>query len=105
MTITLNITQLSHEINLAIKTIRTTLVRNPTALPPRLLIAGQKKLLWLRTDVENFYGGQLRVFGSNPDFSTKAKQSVQTPQKPEPRRGRPTKVEQLAKQSAKNKAI
>ena len=105
MTLTLNIKQLSLEINLAIKTIRTTLVRNPTAIPPRLLIPGQKKLLWLRTDVENFYSGQLRAHGSNPDFSTKPKQPEQTLQGLESKRGRPTKAEQLAKQAAKRKAI
>jgi hypothetical protein len=102
MTLTLTIKQLSLEINLAIKTIRTTLVRNPKALPPRLVIAGQKKLLWLRSDVVDFYQCQTRTHGSNPDFSTKQKPPVQLQPKQEPKRGRPTKVDQLAKQLAKN---
>jgi hypothetical protein len=51
LSITVDIKQLSQEIHLAVKTIRSTLVNNPTALPPRLIICGQKKLLWLRDDV------------------------------------------------------
>lgn len=97
MTLILNINQLSKEVNLAVKTIRTTLVRNPQALPPRLLIEGQKKLLWLRSDVEKFYESQVRAHGSNPNFTTlKAKLPtvlVQGIRKRKP--GRPTKAEQI----------
>jgi hypothetical protein len=107
MTLTLTIKQLSYETNLAIKTIRTTLVRNPAALPPRLVIPGQKKLLWLRSDVEDFYGKQKRMSGSNPDFSTKQIQQVEVPE-PQPlerkrKPGAPTKVERLAKLQEQNK--
>lgn len=77
MTLTLDINQLSQEINLAIKTIRTTLVRNPTALPPRLVIPGQKRLLWLRSDVEKFYESQVRAHGSNQNFTTNKKKLPQ----------------------------
>lgn len=101
MTLTLTIKQLSLEINLAIKTIRTTLVRNPKALPPRLVIAGQKKLLWLRSDVENFYQQQARAHGSNPDFSTKQKQPELQHQECEVKRGRPTKAEQIIRATKK----
>lgn len=69
-TITLDIYQLSAEIHLAEKTIRSTLVRNPQALPPRLLIPGQKRLLWLRTDVQKWYEKQDKIHGSNPRFSS-----------------------------------
>lgn len=98
VTITLNIQQLSIETNLSIKTIRTTLVRNPGALPPRLLISGQKKLLWLREDVENFYKSQVRKHGSNPCFSVQAKSNLDTDYliRPEKRkRGRPRKVNKI----------
>ena len=98
-TLTLSIKQLSSEINLAIKTIRTTLVRNPHALPPRLLIQGQKRLLWLRSDVEKFYESQVRAHGSNPDFTTQKQQLLQnTVDKVDTiKRGRPTKSEQMAR--------
>lgn len=98
-TLTLSIKQLSSEINLAIKTIRTTLVRNPHALPPRLLINGQKRLLWLRSDVEKFYESQVRAHGSNPDFTTQKQKSPQdTCDKIDKiKRGRPTKSEQMAR--------
>ena len=101
MTLTLTIKQLSIEINLAIKTIRSTMVRNPFALPPRLVIPGQKKLLWLRSDVEEFYMRQKRDHGSNPAFSTAIPIQQQEQSFPitGPKRGRPTKAQQLAKQN------
>lgn len=100
LTLTLTIQQLSQEINLAIKTIRSTLVRNPMALPPRLVIPGQKKLLWLRGDVEEFYGRQARGYGSNPAFST-AQATAEEPaaKSTEKKVGRPTKAEQVAREN------
>lgn len=99
MTITLDIRQLSREINLSEKTIRSTLTKNPRALPPRLLIPGQKRLLWLRRDVEKFYEDQIRAHGSNPAFTTAPKTKLISPpnttdaqRKP----GRPTKAEYIA---------
>lgn len=99
MTLTLNINQLSVEINLAVKTIRTTLVRNAAALPPRLLIPGQKKLLWLRSDVEKFYESQVRAHGSNPDFTTQKQQLIQNAvdKVNKIKRGRPTKIDQMTR--------
>jgi hypothetical protein len=61
LSITIDIKQLSEEIHLAVKTIRSTLVNNPTALPPRLIICGQKKLLWLREDVIKYYSTQKKI--------------------------------------------
>lgn len=98
-TLTLDINQLSSEIHLAVKTIRTTLVRNPTALPPRLLIPGSKRLIWLRTDIVEWYGKQTRSQGSNPEFAaaprTASLPETQIPKKRKP--GRPTKFEQLSR--------
>lgn len=99
MTITLDIRQLSIEINLSEKTIRSTLTKNPRALPPRLLIPGQKRLLWLRSDVEKFYEDQVRAHGSNPAFSAVLKTKlIPTPNTIDARRkpGRPTKAEYVA---------
>lgn len=104
MTITLDITGLSREIHLAIKTIRSTLVNNPAALPPRLVIPGQKRLLWLREDVENFYRGQVKGHGSNPAFSTAqlAVEPAANAKSTEKKVGRPTKAEQVARQAENN---
>lgn len=99
MTITIDIRQLSIEINLSEKTIRSTLTKNPRALPPRLLIPGQKRLLWLRSDVEKFYEAQVRAHGSNPSFAVTPKAKlIPDPIKIDTRkkRGRPTKAEHIA---------
>jgi hypothetical protein len=97
MTITLDIKNLSEEIHLAVKTIRSTLVNNPKALPPRLVIPGQKKLLWLRSDVEDFYQRQAKGHGSNPDYSSKPPVLMQSIVSTKKKRGRPTKAEQIQK--------
>lgn len=99
--ITLDIKQLSEEIHLAVKTIRSTLVNNPKALPPRLIIPGQKRLLWLRCDVADFYVRQQRSHGSNPNFSAVFKLSVESTNTSsvakKKKRGAPTMSERLAK--------
>lgn len=100
LSITLNIKQLSEEIHLAVKTIRSTLVNNPKALPPRLIIPGQKSLRWLRSDVIQHYSSQKRSHGSNPEFSAphqnenKVQVAILGARK---NRGRPTKAEQVAR--------
>jgi len=88
----LDINQLSVEIYLSVKTIRSVLTNNPKSLPPRLIIPGQKKLLWLREDVVSFYRAQTRVQGVNPAF----KPVIKNPVPFQKRRGRPTKAEQVA---------
>lgn len=99
--IALDIQQLSNEIHLAVKTIRTTLVKNPSALPPRLIIEGQKRLLWLRSDVIDFYNQQKRSHGSNPHFSTKpSKPLIELASTATKKRGAPTNQEKLARRIA-----
>ena len=101
-TLILDINQLSLVIHLAVKTIRTTLVRNPTALPPRLIIPGQKRLLWLWSDVVEWYSKQVRSQGSNPEFAAAPRAATppetQIPREKKP--GRPTKVEQLRRRQS-----
>lgn len=92
----LDINQLSVEIYLSVKTIRTILTRKPESLPARLIIPGQKKLLWLREDVVSFYRAQTRVQGVNPAFKPAIKE-LATINK---RRGAPTMAERLAKAGA-----
>lgn len=88
----LDINQLSTEIHLSVKTIRTILTRKPESLPPRLIIPGQKKLLWLREDMVSFYRAQTRVQGVNPAFKPAKKEEAKVS-----RRGAPTMAERLAK--------
>lgn len=95
----LDIKQLSVEIYLSVKTIRTILTRKPKSLPPRLIIDGQKKLLWLREDVVSFYRGQTRVQGVNPAFKPTRKEPM--PIAVRKRRGAPTVAERLAKAKPK----
>lgn len=108
--ITLNIQQLSLEINYAVKTIRSLMVNNPASLPPRLIIEGQKGLRWLRSDVIAFYDKQKRSHGSNPQFSAlhqnqaKVKNHVNVETVAEKKkRGRPAKLEEEAKRLALEK--
>lgn len=89
----LDINQLSVEIHLSVKTIRTVLTRKPGSLPPRLIIPGQKKLLWLREDVVSFYRAQTRVQGVNPAFQPANKEPAQVRKGP----GAPTMAERVAK--------
>lgn len=91
----LDINQLAEEIHLSVKTIRTLLTRKPWSLPPRLIIPGQKKLLWLREDFNNFYRAQKRVQGVNPAFQPAKKELI--PAIAPKRRGRPTVAERMAK--------
>ncbi len=106
MTIIMDIENLSREIHLSVKTIRSTLVNNSKALPPRLVIPGQKRLLWLREDVESFYRAQEKGHGSNPDYSPKHSKQQLTADSKDKKRGRPTKAIQMARlQAEKNGGI
>lgn len=92
----LDINQLAVEIYLSVKTIRGMLTRRPGSLPPRLIIPGQKKLLWLREDVQNFYRAQTRVQGVNPAFQpAKKKEPILISARK--RRGAPKMAERMAK--------
>src|ERR1017187_4092101 len=98
--ITLDIKQLSEEIHLAVKTIRSTLVNNPEALPPRLIIPGQKSLRWLRSDVIQHYSSQKRSHGSNPEFSARQQDQAKVEiaeTETKKKRGAPRMAERIAK--------
>lgn len=97
----LDINELSTEIHLSVKTIRTILSRKPESLPPRLIIPGQKKLLWLREDVLSFYRGQIRTQGVNPAFQPVRKETPPTIRTK--RRGAPTMAERMAKAAGAEK--
>ena len=103
-TLTLTIEHLSIQINVATKTIRSTLVRNPQAPHPWMVIPRQKRVLWFRNDVEKFYESQALPHGSSPDFSAIVSTKLQPMAAPitegmnnKVRRGRPVKNAQLAR--------
>ena len=48
---TLNVTELSTLIHRAVPTIKSDINRKPESLPPRIVIPGSKKLVWLESDV------------------------------------------------------
>lgn len=48
---TLGVDELSALIFRAVPTIKTDIYRKPTSLPPRIVMPGSKKLVWLEADV------------------------------------------------------
>lgn len=48
---TIDVLKLSEIIYRAVPTIKSDLIRKPESLPPRILIPGSKKLVWLEADV------------------------------------------------------
>ena len=87
----LTVDQLSQYLHKSVASIRSDATRNPQSLPPICRLPGTKRLLWRVEDVENWLAEH--VEGMAP------------PQRPtvafddhKPRRGRPTKAVQLARQ-------
>lgn len=85
----LTVDQLSHFLRKSVASIRSDATRNPTALPPICRIPGTKRLLWRIEDVESWLASHVTGSTASQDESMAGQQ---------PRRGRPTKAEQLAKQ-------
>lgn len=48
---TMGVDELSHLIFRAVPTIKNDLYRKPKSLPPRIVMPGSKKLVWLEADV------------------------------------------------------
>ena len=87
----LTVDQLSQYLHKSVASIRSDATRNPQSLPPICRLPGTKRLLWRVEDVENWLAEHV--------------EGVAPPQRPtvafddhKPRRGRPTKAEQLARQ-------
>ncbi|HCR1545796.1 TPA: DNA-binding protein [Pseudomonas aeruginosa] len=82
----LTVDQLSTYLHKSVASIRSDVTRNPQALPPLCRLPGTKRLLWRVEDVERWLAEHVVVA------------AVAIPASAEPRRGRPTKAEQIAKQ-------
>lgn len=99
---TLDVNELAGIFHLSPSTVRSTLVKSPASLPPRLILKGQKKLLWLRSDVEAWLLAAVRQHGTNPEFKVNtAGMSAHSSGK---KRGRPTKAEQLLRRTLQSDA-
>lgn len=86
----LTVEQLSKYLHKSVPSIRSDATRNPLALPPICRLPGTRRLLWRLEDVERWLARHV----------AEATQLVAvTPsEQHRPRRGRPTKAEQVARQ-------
>jgi hypothetical protein len=88
----LTVDQLAECLRKSVASIRSDATRNPQSLPPVCRLPGTKRLLWRVEDVENWLGAHVTA-------SATTAEAVATPAWPAmPRRGRPTKAEQVARQ-------
>ncbi|TCG04187.1 hypothetical protein BZM27_42690 [Paraburkholderia steynii] len=83
----LTVDQLAECLRKSVASIRSDATRNPQSLPPVCRLPGTKRLLWRVEDVENWLGAHVGSAVGAP---------IQEPAAP--RRGRPTKAEQIARQ-------
>ena len=94
----LTVEQLSKYIHKSVASIRSDSTRNPQSLPPVCRLPGTKRLLWRIEDVERW----LAQYVANSD-SLRA--TIELPQDAlPPKRGRPTKAAQVAKQRLRAEA-
>ena len=83
---TLTIHDLSAVLHKSPGSIYNDLTRNPQSIPPRIVIPGSIRLLWLRDDVEAWLKShRVQLDADEPDPSTRKKSL----------RGRPSKKEQV----------
>lgn len=73
----------------SVASVRSDATRNPQSLPPLCRLPGTKRLLWRVEDVEAWLGAHV---------TSSVDTTVSTDISPMPRRGRPTKAEQIMRQ-------
>ncbi len=86
----LTVDQLSAFIHKSVASIRSDATRNPASLPPICRLPGTKRLLWRIEDVESWIAQH--IHGEPTVYSALQVTDAR------PRRGRPTKAEQVARQ-------
>lgn len=89
----LTVEQLALCLHKSVASIRSDATRNPCSLPPICRLPGTKRLLWRAEDVELWLAEHV----ISQSLDDRAVKSVDMP-----RRGRPTKAEQLARQKSQN---
>jgi len=92
----LTVDQLAAWLRKSIASIRSDATRNPQSLPPVCRLPGTKRLLWRVEDVESWLGAHVAksVLISEPGELPAS-----------PRRGRPTKAEQVARQRRESHSL
>lgn len=85
----LTVEQLSAYIHKSVASIRSDATRNPASLPPICRLPGTKRLLWRIEDVERWIAQH--IHGDTGTVPI-------TDDTDRPKRGRPTKAEQVARQ-------
>lgn len=85
----LTVDELSLCLHKSVASIRSDVTRNPQSLPPICRLPGTKRLLWRLEDVERWLGVHVAI---QPQAVP-----VEPPRADQPRRGRPTKAEQIAR--------
>ncbi|HEM8495056.1 TPA: DNA-binding protein [Burkholderia multivorans] len=93
----LTIEQLSQCLHKSVASIRSDASRNPQSLPPICRLPGTKRLLWRIEDVERWLAGHVEGASSTVQVKSLAPQ--------QPRWGRPTKAEQVARQRQREKTL
>jgi predicted DNA-binding transcriptional regulator AlpA len=91
----LTVELLASKIHKSVTSIRSDVARNPKSLPPICRLPGTKRLLWREEDVNHWIARH--VTNSNDDISTLVTDTAASVVKP--KRGRPTKAQQIAAQS------
>lgn len=86
----LTVNQLAQCLHKSVASVRSDATRNPRSLPPICRLPGTKRLLWRIEDVEHWLAQHVALPAGNQGPSALISQR--------PRRGRPTKAEQVAKQ-------
>lgn len=84
----LTVEHLATHIRKSVASIRSDATRNPKSLPPLCRLPGTKRLLWRVEDVEIWLATHV---------ASRAEEDIPQQLMTAPQRGRPTKVQQLAK--------
>lgn len=87
----LTVDELASYIHKSVASIRSDVTRNPASLPPICRLPGTKRLLWRIEDVESWLA--LHVRGEAASIAVPPATDTT-----KPKRGRPTKAEQVARQ-------
>lgn len=92
----LTVDELASYIHKSVASIRSDATRNPASLPPICRLPGTKRLLWRIEDVERWIAQHIH--------SESAASVIPVPDDAaKPKRGRPTKAEQVARQRQQSK--
>lgn len=91
----LTVEQLSQYLHKSIASIRSDATRNPQSLPPICRLPNTKRLLWRLEDVEGWLAAH--VEGMPRPATVAGSDDLR------PRRGRPTKAEQVARQRSQHR--